>query len=57
MAGKEVLEDGLELGKILQTHQKWGWKIEAKCIGIMYKALVEKNLQEASDLIANDISA
>lgn len=52
---KEVLEDGLELGKILQTHQKWGWKIEAKCIGIMYKALVEKNLQEASDLIANDI--
>lgn len=52
---KEVLEAGLELGKILQTHQKWGWKIEAKCIGIMYKALVEKNLQAASDLIANDI--
>lgn len=52
---KEVLEDGSELGKILQTHQKWGWKIEAKCIGIMYKALVEKNLQEASDLIAKDI--
>jgi len=52
---KEVLEDGLELGKALQTYQKWEWKIEAKCIYIMYKVLVEKNLQEAAELIANDI--
>lgn len=52
---KEVLEDGLEFGKALQTYQKWEWKIEAKCICIMYKVLVEKNLQEASELIANDI--
>lgn len=53
---KEVLEEGLELGKVLQTFQKWEWKIEAKCICIMYKVLIEKNLQEASELIANDIS-
>lgn len=52
---KEILEDGLELGKILQTYQKWEWKIEAKCICIRYNALVEKNLQEASELIAMDI--
>lgn len=52
---KEVLEEGLELGKALHTYQKWEWKIEAKCICIMYKVLVEKNLQEASELIANDI--
>jgi hypothetical protein len=52
---KEVLEEGLELGKALHTRQKWGWKIEAKCICIMYKVLVEKNLQEASELIENDI--
>lgn len=52
---KEVLEDSLELGKALQTYQKWEWKIEAKCICIMYKILVEKNLQEASELIANNI--
>ena len=52
---KEVLEEGLELGKALHTYQKWEWKIEAKCICIMYKVLLEKNLQEASELIANDI--
>lgn len=52
---KEVLEEGLELGKALHTYQKWEWKIEAKCICIMYKVLVEKNLQEALELIANDI--
>lgn len=52
---KEVLQDGLELGKILQTYRKWEWKIEAKCLYIMYKILLEKNLQEASELIANDI--
>ena len=52
---KEVLEEGLELGKALHTYQKWEWKIEAKCICIMYKVLVEKNLQEASELIVNDI--
>lgn len=52
---KEVLEEGLELGKALHTYQKWEWKIKAKCICIMYKVLVEKNLQEASELIANDI--
>ena len=51
---KEVLENGLELGKALQTQNKWGWNIEAKCYYIMYKILVEKNLQEASELIAND---
>lgn len=54
-ACKEVLENGLELGKALQTQNKWGWNIEAKCYYIMYKILVEKNLQEASELIANDI--
>jgi len=53
---KEVLEDGLELGKVLHNFQKWEWKIEAKCICIMYKVLIEKNLQEASELIANDVS-
>lgn len=53
---REVLETGLELGKTLQNYHKWEWKIEAKCICIMYKVLVEKNLQEASELIANDIS-
>lgn len=52
---KEVLEEGLELGKALHTYQKWEWKIKAKCICIMYKVLVEKNLQEASELIVNDI--
>ncbi len=54
IACKEVLEDGLELEKILQIHQKWEWKIELKCIYIRCNALVEKNLQEASELIAND---
>ena len=54
-ACKEVLENGLELGKALQTQNKCGWNIEAKCYYIMYKILVEKNLQEASELIANDI--
>lgn len=38
----------------MQTHQKWEWKIESKCICIRCNALVEKNLQEASELIAND---
>ena len=41
-ACKEVLENGLELGKALQTQNKWGWNIEAKCYYIMYKILVEK---------------
>lgn len=52
---KRVLEDGLELGKTVQNYQKWEWKNEAKCICIMYKVLVERNLQEVSELIANDI--
>ena len=52
---KEVLEEGLELGKTLHTYKNWGWKIEAKCICILHKVLVEKNLQEASELIENDI--
>ena len=34
--------------------QKWEWKIELKCIYIRCNALVEKNLQEASELITND---
>lgn len=51
---KEVLEEGLELGKSLQIYQKWEWKIEVKCICIRDKALVEKNLQEASELIADN---
>lgn len=53
---KEVLEDGLELGKIIQSFQKWEWKIEAKCNRILFNVLLEKNLQEASELIANNIS-
>lgn len=53
---KEVLEDGLELGKIIQSFQKWEWKIEAKCNRILFSVLLEKNLQEASELIANNIS-
>lgn len=53
---KEVLEDGLELGKKIQSFQKWEWKIEAKCNRILFNVLLEKNLQEASELIANNIS-
>lgn len=53
---KEVLEDGLELEKTIQTNRKWEWKIEAKCKYILYNLLLEKNLQEASELIANDVS-
>lgn len=52
---KEILEEGQELGKVLHSCHKWEWKIEAKCRYIMHKVLVEKNLQEASELIANDI--
>lgn len=51
---KEVLEKGIELGKALQIYQEWGWKLEAKCLCINYKIIVEKNLQEASELIAKD---
>lgn len=52
---KEILEEGLELGNIIRKHKKWGWKIEARCIQILYKSLIEKNLQEASNLISNNI--
>lgn len=53
---KEVLEIGLELGKSLKTNLKWNWEKEAKCYCIINMLLVEKNLQEASELISNDIS-
>lgn len=56
LACKEVLENGIELGKLLETYHKWEWKIEAKCIYIIYKSLLVKNLQEVSELIENDIS-
>lgn len=56
LACKEVLENGVELNKLLQKYCKWEWEIEEKCSCIMYKSLLEKNLQEVSELIVNDIS-
>lgn len=53
---KDVLEDGLKLGRTLQHCQRWGWGIQAKCLNIMDKSLIEKNIQEALELITNDIS-
>lgn len=52
---KEILEEGLELGNIVKRYQKWEWKIEARCIQILYRSLIEKNLQEASILVSNDV--
>lgn len=54
-ACKKVLEAGIELGTELQTYQKWELRFEAKCNCIRYNYLVEKNLQEASELITNEI--
>ena len=56
LACKEILEKGIELGKLLQLYHKWDWNINARCIYIMYKSSLEKNLQEVSELIENDIS-
>lgn len=56
LACKEILEEGLELGNIVKEHQKWDLKIEAKCSRLLYRSLIEKNLQEASNLVSNDIS-
>lgn len=56
LACKEVLENWAELNELLQTYYKWDWKVEEKCICILFKSLLEKNLQEASELITNDIS-
>lgn len=51
---KEVLISGLELEKVLDRSKKWGWLTEVSCTSILYNCLVEKNLQEAAELIAND---
>ena len=52
---KEILEEGLELGNIVKRYQKWEWKIEARCIRILDRSLIEKNLQEVSELVSNNI--
>lgn len=50
-----ILEEGLELGNIVKRYQKWEWKIEARCIRILDRSLIEKNLQEVSELVSNNI--
>lgn len=52
---KEVLENGLQLSKTLQTCHKWEWKIEAQCIIIENRILVQQNLLQAAELISKDI--
>ena len=54
-ACKAILEEGIELGTLLQTCRKWEWRIESRCYRIMYNSLVEKNLQEVTELINNNI--
>lgn len=52
---KKVLEKGLELGNIVKRYQKWERETDAICIEILKKSLIEKNLQEVSELMSNDI--
>lgn len=55
-ACKEILEKGINLHGMFKYWKTLGWEIETQCEDIIYKSLVEKNLQEASELIAMDIS-
>ena len=52
---KEILEEGLFLENIIKINQKWEWEIESRCNWILDRSLIEKNLQEALDLVSNDI--
>ena len=52
---KEILEEGLELGNIIKNHQKWEWKIEARCNRILDRSLIEKKIQEISELVSDNI--